>query len=157
MASQNRSWRPRRVASWLVPALVTGSIAGAGMGALLHLQLFILPLFGYFYGWPTVIGGAILHMVASLAFAGAFTYVVTATRVRRYVASSPRLVGFGVVYGVGLWLLAFGVGLPLLTQVTAAQSLSIPYLPVDGLVAHLVYGLLLGGTLAVAAKPVPRD
>lgn len=131
------------------PALVAGLVAGGGMGLLLHYQLFVLPLFGFFYGYPTVLGGAVVHAIASLVFALLFAAVVSHTSVTDRVQTVLELVGAGLVYGIGLWVVAFGIGLPVLTRITAARGLPFPYLPLDGLVAHLVFGFLLGLTFAL--------
>lgn len=135
--------------------LVAGVVAGAGMGLLLHYQLFILRLFGLLYGQPTVASGVLVHAAASLAFAFLFAGAVTSPALRDVATHPTRITVFGVAYGVGLWAVVFGVALPLLTRTTPASALPLPYLPLDGLVAHLVYGLLLGGTFAVLWEPPP--
>lgn len=127
-----------------------GLVAGVAMGALLHFQLYILYLFGALWGQPTLEGGLLLHGVASVAFAGVFVRALGRPPVARYAAGLSRLLGLGALYGVVLWVVVGGVVLPLLTMVTPPATLDIPYLPVDSLVAHLVYGLLLGGGVAVA-------
>lgn len=133
--------------------LVAGVVAGAGAGLLFHYQLFILPLFGLLYGQPTVAGGTLLHVVVSIGFAAVFTGAVTRTGLRTVATGPGRIAAMGLAYGAGLWIIAFGILLPLLTRVTPAQVISIPYLPLDGLVAHVVFGLLLGGTFAVLWEP----
>lgn len=140
---------------WLT-GILAGGIAGVGMGLLLHFQLFIFPLFGSLYGQPGVVGGAVLHLVASLVFGVIFAVLVGRTRLRKAVDSTPGVVLTAIAYALVLWISVGAILLPLITVVTPPRALPLPYLTIDWIIPHLVYGFLLGATFALAT-PAEND
>lgn len=136
--------------------ILSGGIAGVGMGLLLHFQLFMFPLFGSLYGRPGVVGGAALHLVASVLFGVIFAVIVRRTRLRKPVDSRSGVVLVAVAYALGLWVSLGAILLPLITVVTPPRPLPLPYLSIDWMIPHLVYGVLLGVTFVVAT-PAEND
>lgn len=141
-ASENRG------IAWL-DAVLGGVIAGLAAGALFHYQLFLLPLLGALVGHGSVVWGLAVHLAASVVFAVAFVALLARPTAGRAVDTRTRVVLAGVGYGVVLFVAAFGVGLPLATTVTPVRALPVPYLLLDALGAHLLYGLGLGVVVAV--------
>lgn len=133
---------------WL-PVVASAILAGLVAGLLFHYQLFILQLFGSLVGLGTIEGGAAVHAVVSLLLASLFGRAVTMPRIRRRLSSGWRLVLGGMAYGVVLFLLLFGIALPLVTTISPLRALPVPYWPLDGLLIHVLFGVVLGGTFAV--------
>lgn len=131
--------------SWSA-AVIAGVVAGTGAGIVFHYQLFILQLFGALYGWPTSLGGAALHAVASIAFGLGFAALLTCPPFRGRVDGRNTVIGLGLGYGGLLWGVVGGTVLPLLTRIGPPRALPLPYLTLDLFVAHLLYGGLLGVT-----------
>lgn len=140
-----------------VSIIVSTLVAGTVLGLLFHVQLFILPFFGSLIGIPTATGGVIVHSVGSVFFIALFAGLLTRTRVRRVVTNPWRVIGAGLVYGVVLFIGVFGLVLPILAFVRPVRTLSIPYLPIDALLLHLVFGLLLGLSFAFTWKVNVED
>lgn len=136
--------------------ILSGGIAGVGMGLLLHFQLFMFPLFGSLYGRPGIVGGAALHLVASLVFGVTFAVLVGRTRLRKTVDTPSGVVFSAIAYALVLWISVGAILLPLITVVTPPRALPLPYLSIDWIIPHLVYGVLLGATF-VLATPAEND
>lgn len=132
----------------VLPIVLSTIVAGTALGVLFHFQLFILPFFGSLLGLPSIIGGAILHVIGSLLFITVFGLLLSHARVDRVVHNRWRVAGAGIIYGLVLFVGVFGLLLPILTRIRPVSPLAIPYLPIDALILHLVFGFLLGLTFA---------
>lgn len=119
------------------------------VGGLFHFQLFILPLFGALIGIPSLVGGVIAHGIGTVFFITVFGGLLVQTSVGQQVTNSRRLIGAGLAYGAALFMVAFGVFLPLVTRIRPVRPLPIPYLPLDAFVVHLIFGLLVGLSFAI--------
>ncbi|QWC18367.1 complement resistance protein TraT [Halorubrum sp. 2020YC2] len=149
-ASAARRWRA---------GAVGGLVAGAAMGAVLHLGLGLMPTIGALVGTETVLAGWAVHLFNSTLFGGLFVAVFD----RPFFADLRGDVGgclsLGVVHSAALGMLTGGLLLPAAIAIEGATSLPVPTLPVPGLtasfefgaviaVAHLLYGLVLGRVFA---------
>jgi hypothetical protein len=134
-----------------------GIIGGIGMGIIFHLGANVMPFIGSVYGWPTVIGGWVVHLANSVLFALVFTLLVTRPFVREQMTTLSGCVIAGVFYAAAVGLVNTGVVLPIAMNTLDVQSLPEPVFPVPDAVgavivitsigvAHMVYGLLLGAT-----------
>lgn len=139
-----------------VAGALAGLAAGIAMGVILHAGANIMDGVGALYGWPTVIGGWIAHLLNSVLFAVVFVWLISRPRVRSYAETLAGTVGLGIGYGTVLGLVTGGVLLPLWLGAAGASTLPVPLLPIPGVVedivvalsiaiAHLVYGAILGG------------
>lgn len=134
-----------------------GLVGGVGMGLILHAGANIMPFIGALYGWPTVLGGWIAHLVNSVVIGLVFTLIVTRRLVRQQMTSVSESVVAGVVYVGAVGLVTGGVMLPIAMNAIGADSFPEPLFPLPGVlggmlivlsvaVAHVVYGVLLGAT-----------
>jgi hypothetical protein len=137
---------------WL-PILVATVFAGSATALLFHYQLFALQLLGAMVGLETPVGGAAVVAAGTAVFVTVFGLLVSRPGVAPAVATGWRLGFVGLVYGSLLFVSAFAIALPLLTQATPVRPLPLPYLPVDAFLVHLVFGLLVGGTFAWLWRP----
>jgi uncharacterized membrane protein YagU involved in acid resistance len=89
--------------------------------------------------------GWIVHLVVASVFGVGYAVLATETR---FVDRSPSLqwdVALGLGYGFVVWLVAMAIVMPLwLDAVGAAVSLPVPWLDPMVMMAHLVYGLVVG-------------
>ena len=164
-----------RVASLLqfrwVAGAASGLVAGIGMGVVFHAGANLMPFIGALYGWPTVVGGWVVHLVNSAVAGLVFAVIVSRPVLREQTTSAAESVAAGVVYAAAIGLVSTGILLPISMNALGVQSFPEPLVPLPGMlgtflvivsvgVAHLVYGLLLGGTYALsrerlAAETVP--
>lgn len=147
--------------------VAAGLVAGVAMGLVLHLGANAMALVGALYGWPTVTGGWVVHMVNSVLIALLFTVVVSRPAVAERVEARWQYVVGGVVYATAVGLVTAGVMLPVTMNLRGTRTLPEPILPVTGglgiaivvtsvAVAHVVYGVVLGavyGTVALERRP----
>jgi len=137
-----------------------GLVGGIGMGLILHLGANMMPLVGALYGWPTVIGGWLGHVVNSVLIGLLFTLLVSRPVVRQQMTTMFGCVVSGIVYAAAVGLVTTGVMLPISMNILGRRTIPDPILPLPGIiggalvvlsvgVAHLVYGLLLGATYGV--------
>ncbi|MBV0900667.1 hypothetical protein [Haloarcula salina] len=137
----------------------SGLVAGVGMGVVFHAGANLMPFVGALYGWPTVVGGWVVHLVNSVLAGLLFAFVVTRPVFHSQVESVGESVAAGVVFAAAIGLLSTGLLLPVSMSALGVQSFPEPLVPLPGMlgslivvasvgVAHLVYGLLLGWTYA---------
>ncbi|WP_198667997.1 hypothetical protein [Saliphagus sp. LR7] len=147
-----------------------GLVGGIGMGIVLHLGANMMPLIGTLYGWPTVLGGWLGHLINSVLLGLVFAALVSRWRIHDRISNVGEWAITGVLYAVAIGLVTGGIMLPITVNLMGTTDLPEPLLPVPGFVggllvafsagvAHLVYGLLLGTiygrvhTRAVARRP----
>lgn len=142
-----------------------GLIGGLGMGVILHAGANIMPFIGALYGWPSVLGGWVAHLVNSVLIGLVFTLLVSRPLVREQMRTIPGCAVAGVVYAAAVGLVTSGVMLPIAMNALGRQSLPEPLFPLPSVlggilivlsvaVAHVVYGVLLGVTYgAIHTRP----
>ncbi|WP_435186497.1 ATP-binding protein [Halobellus sp. EA9] len=131
--------------STLIGAIVAGLVGGVAMGAYFQLTAGVLPVIGSLYGIESPLVGWITHLFHSAIFGLLFAAGVAAPGLRRY-ASWPGGSGvLGLLWGVVLWLVAAGILMPLWLQLLGIPA-ALPNLSVIGLVAHAIWGTVMGIT-----------
>lgn len=93
-----------------------------------------------------------LHLVYSVVFGAIFVGAVVWTVPDRLREAAGAVVGLGVAYGLALWLVNVAVGWPLIQNLVGVGTHAVPHLHTGPLVVHVLYGLVLGGVVAVAAR-----
>lgn len=129
--------------------LEAGLIGGLVMGAMFTLLMppvienaipALVGLSGGAAGW-------VVHMSISGVFGVVFVAALTHPRLATVAESLGGVVGLGLAYGVLLWGVAAGVGMPLwLSAVGFPSPPPLPNLGLMGLLTHLVFGLILGAS-----------
>ncbi|GCF12783.1 hypothetical protein Harman_07180 [Haloarcula mannanilytica] len=139
---------------WIAGA-ASGLVAGIGMGIVFHAGANLMPFIGALYGWPTVVGGWVVHLLNSVLAGLLFAFVVTRPVFHGQIESVGESVAAGVVFAAAIGLLSTGLLLPVSMSALGVQSFPEPLVPLPGMlgslvvvasvgVAHLAYGLLLG-------------
>lgn len=134
-----------------------GLVGGVGMGIVLHAGANVMPFVGALYGWPTVTGGWVAHLVHSVLIGLVFALIVSRPVIREQMTTVSEFVVAGIVYAAAVGLVTSGVMLPVAMNLLGTISLPESLLPLPGVVggvlvvlsvgvAHLVYGVLLGAT-----------
>lgn len=147
--------------------LAAGLVGGVGMGLVLFLGPDVFEILGALLGSSTVAAGWFVHLALSIAFGIAFAVVVSRPAAAQFLESFESFVLAGVAFGTALGLLAGGLILPAAVAQAGVATLPLPFLPLPGLAAellgaavfavgHLVYGLLVGATVATISGAVPR-
>ncbi|WP_225307798.1 MULTISPECIES: hypothetical protein [unclassified Haloarcula] len=147
---------------------MSGLVAGIGMGIVFHAGANLMPFVGALYGWPTVVGGWVVHLVNSAVAGLVFAVIVSRPILREQTASVAESVAAGVVYAAAIGLVSTGLLLPLSMNMLGVQSFPEPLVPLPGMlgsflvilsvgVAHLVYGLLLGSTYALSRERLAME
>lgn len=134
-----------------------GFVGGVAMGIVLHWGANIMPFIGALYGWPTVLGGWIAHLVNSLILGLLFAVIISQRGLHPESATITDFVTYGVVYAAAIGLVVVGVVLPITVNLLGVGALPEPNVPLPGAlgallvpfsvgVAHMLYGALLGVT-----------
>lgn len=134
-------------------------VAGVAMGVYLQASTGLLPVIGSLYGIDSEIVGWITHLFHSVVFGVLFAAAVSRPHLARYDGYAARSV-LGIGWGVILWLVAAGVVMPVWLHVVGVEAL-LPNLTRPGLVAHILWGGILGfgyaaGTAATGAREPMR-
>lgn len=144
----------------LLAGAVGGLTAGAAMGLVLHFLLDMMPVVAALIGGESVAVGWIVHLFNSTVFGLLFVPLARSGPGREMTETLGGCFSLGVTHGALLGLLTGGLLLPLSLQVLGTSALPVPLLPVPGAVpdfefalllavAHLLYGLVLGGAYGV--------
>lgn len=151
--------------------LLSGSIAGVAMGAILHFGANAMPFIGSLYGGATVAGGWLAHLLNSAILGVIFAYVVTRPVLRKRLTGIDDFVVTGIVYATVVGLVTVGVLLPIAIRTMGVQDLpaTITGAP-EGVgtmllaasvgIAHVAYGIVLGVVferLEMKEIPVPSE
>ncbi|GAB3423547.1 hypothetical protein GCM10027435_29660 [Haloparvum alkalitolerans] len=145
--------------TWAAGGLA-GLAAGVGMGLVLHLALDLMPVIATLIGGDTTLAGWVVHLFNSTLFGLLFVGVFARPFFEELLVDLGGCVSLGVVHSAALGLLTGGLLLPVALALEGATSLPVPTLPFPGVdvglefavviaLAHLLYGVLLGGTYAV--------
>lgn len=122
-------------------SVVAGLVAGLTMGAAMSLTGFDVAVIGALYGIEDLAVALITHEFHSVVFALIFAGLL-ATLPRTYDELGPRL-GLGVAMGLGLWLFAAGVVMPLWLRLVGLDA-PLPNVTLPSLAGHVVWGLTVG-------------
>lgn len=138
-----------------VGAIVAGLVAGAVMGGMLvmRMPMVVEAAIPALYGLQGTTAGLAAHMVHSAAFGVVFAALVTFTPLSNHADGLPGGLAIGVVYGALIWVGAAVVLMPVwLGAVGFPGAPPVPNVNVGSLVAHVVFG----GVLGVLFTFVPR-
>lgn len=127
-------------------AALAGLVAGVGMGWFLQVVTGSLGVIGALYGVRAASVGWVAHLFHSLVFAVVF--VAARSRLPRATAGLASSVGLGLGYGVLLWVVAAGAVMRLWLA-SLGVTPPVPPLSLPGLLAHLVWGALVGAVVAL--------
>jgi len=127
-------------------------LAGLAMGAFLQATAEILPVVGTLYGVQSRVVGWVTHLFHSVVFGLLFAAACARPRLRDLASSLRGKAALGVGWGVALWLVAAGLIMPV-WLIAVDQPATLPDLSPIGLLAHLLWGGLLGGLYAVLPAP----
>jgi len=139
--------------------VVSGLVAGAVMGVVLHGALGLMPTIGALIGAETVVSGWAVHLFNSALFGGLFVAVFDRPFFDDLRLDVGGCLSLGVVHSALLGVITGGLLLPAALAIEGATALPVPTLPVPGLtasfefgaviaVAHLLYGIVLGRVFA---------
>lgn len=126
----------------LLHAGIAGTIAGVAMGAIYTLSTGLLPVIGALYGVEDPIVGWITHLFHSIVFGLVFAAGIDHVSRARSGMSRASSTILGGLWGITLWLVAAGVVMPVWLRALGIEA-AIPNLDQTGLVAHLVWGLVM--------------
>lgn len=158
-------WRSALERPWGA-GVAGGIVGGLGMGVVLHAGANMMPFIGTLYGWPTVVGGWVAHLVNSVLIGLLFVVLASPPLFREEMATVSGAVVAGVLYSAAVGLVTTGIMLPVAMSLRGAEALPRSLFPLPGVaggvlavvsvgVAHLVYGVLLGATYAVVHDRAP--
>lgn len=136
----------------LAPTRVGAGIAGGLVGGvafgLLMQATGIIPMVAMLVGSSSPLVGWLVHLAISAAIGASFAVLFG-----RYATSASRSVAVGVGYGAFWWVLG---GLLLMPVRLGMEPFVLSTTAWQSLIGHLLYGLLLGLTYAIALARLPR-
>lgn len=121
---------------------LSGLVAGVVMGAYMHVTTGVVPVIGALYGTKSLLVGVLTHEFHSLVF-GLIYAGILAVLPRWWQAAGPGKVGVGAAWGTVLWLVASGFVMPIWLNLVEIAA-PIPNLTLNSLLAHLLWGSVLG-------------
>jgi hypothetical protein len=128
--------------AWAAGA-VGGAVAGVAMGVVLHIVMDLMPMVAALYGLEGVVGGWVAHLFHSVVFALVFVGATSLPRLGAF-GRFPASVPAGVAYGVGVWLFGSVYAMPLWLSSIGMDAPATPNVAPMSLLAHLLYGAVLG-------------
>lgn len=130
---------PARLGTTALAALVAGLV----MSVYMHFSIGAIPVIGALYGTESVFVGLLTHefhsLVFGLIYAGIFVVLPT-----WWETDWRGQMSIGVAWGVMLWLGASGIIMPIWLNLVGIAT-PVPTLDPHSLVAHTLWGLVLGG------------
>jgi signal transduction histidine kinase len=131
----------------LVVTVGAALLAGAVMGLATEVLGGAVPVIGALYGVQDAAVGWLTHEFHSVVFGFVFAGLLRALpgRVR---ASLRATVGLGVAWGLVLWAVAGGVVMPVWLNLVGIPA-PVPNVAMTPLVTHVVWGVVLGVSVAV--------
>ncbi len=124
-------------------AIGGGLIAGVVMGILSETLTGLLPVIGSLYGVADPIVGWVTHLFHSVVFALLFAAGYVHLRGGHSGRSTVSGILVGAGWGVGLWLVAAGIVMPVWLRLLGVPT-AVPNLTAIGLFTHVVWGVVLG-------------
>ena len=169
MAYQTVRWSknfPRERSVAASAGAIAGLISGAAMGLLAMIysasigEGFTFPLkeiAATFLGVEAIIGGAgtiilgaLIHFAVSAAWGAIFGMVLPRDRdTLRTAADDTAAYGWGLAFGVGVWLVMTFIALPVFNQVMSDR---VALYSGMWFINHLLFGVVLGTTPAIARR-----
>lgn len=130
---------------------VSALVAGVVMGTISQAVFGSFSIVGALYGVANVGVGWLLHIFHSLIFGILFAVAVAYSNPANALRRPGVMVALGVAYGVFLWLFAAGVVMPLWLNAVGVPS-TVPMLSLPSLLAHVAWGVVLGGAFAIGIE-----
>ena len=149
-ASTGRVTRTRSGITSLAITFVASLVAGVFYGIATEALGGSVSGIGVFYGTAGPIVGWLTHEFHSVVFGFVFLSLLALVP-DRYRGSVLSYLAVGLGWGLFLWLFAAGFVAPIWLQLIGIPA-SLPNLTVTFLVAHVVWGLALGGATAVGHR-----
>jgi len=131
-----------------VDGTAAGIVAGLAMGVFLSaltpetLERSIPSLVGLTGG----VAGWVVHVSVAAVFGVGFATVIVWRPETVRGGTFGQVVAVAVAYAVVVWFVAFGLVMPAWLGLLDGAGVAMPNLTAMGLVAHVVYGLVLGAT-----------
>jgi uncharacterized membrane protein YagU involved in acid resistance len=141
--------------TWIA-AHAAGGAAGVVMGLFLQFPMDLMPAVAALYGYESVAAGWVAHLFHSLVFAVIFAGVASLPVLKKYASGFPTSVLVGVVFGVGVWVFGGVVAMPLWLASIGMDAPTVPNVVPMSLLAHTVYGGVLGVVYPLAVGVLTR-
>lgn len=113
------------------------------MGLYAHFTMGAVLVIGALYGLENVFVGTLTHEFHSVVFELMYAGLLSVVPDRHAHTWSGR-VGLGMLWGIALWFVAGGLIMPIWLNLVGIPK-PVPTLQGHSLVAHLLWGLSLGG------------
>ncbi|MDG5778776.1 histidine kinase [Haloarculaceae archaeon H-GB2-1] len=133
------------------PAWQSGVIGGLAGGLVMGILFSVMMPAVIENAIPALVGlsggiaGWFVHMSISAVFGVGFAALVTRSEIPARWRSYRGMVSLGLVYGIGLWVIAAGIVMPVwLGAVGFPNPPPLPNLTLPSLLLHLVFGAILG-------------
>ncbi|AGN00055.1 histidine kinase [Salinarchaeum sp. Harcht-Bsk1] len=121
--------------------------AGIVMGLFVDQVAGLMPVVGSLYGVSSPVLGWVAHIFHSVLFGILFAAGCMLPRIREVAASQRGLFALGIGWGLLLWVFAAGIVMPI-WLLAVGTSATIPHFSAIDLVAHVLWGAILGGLYA---------
>lgn len=142
------------MAIWSMTAIaLTGTGFWTPINLIAHTAFPSAPLGGTFSA-PALVIGLVIHFAVAIGFGVVFAALMTPARGRRPTTATSA--GFGLVYGLVIWLVMHFAVWPA-ADVVAASAFSLWVFAVGHLIYGLSLGLLVGSVTRTVGPAEPRS
>jgi hypothetical protein len=132
-----------------------GGVAGVLFAAVVPAQD-MMPMVAALYGAEGVIWGWVFHLLHSLAFGVAFGVLVSLPPLARAGRDLISAAILGGLFGIAVWVIFAAFVMPAWIGAVTEMDPPVPDWNRLSLVAHVVYGVALGGLLPAFAHAQQR-
>jgi two-component system OmpR family sensor kinase len=136
----------------LLGGAVGGLLAGVLMGLLMHYRMGIMEVVGGLYTVESATAGWIFHLLHAVLFGVFFAIGLQWQPFGKYDFGPVAIASLGIAWGVGLWMVAAGVIMPVWLDAMALPAPDLPNWASDSGIGHLVYGGTLGVVVAIVDR-----
>lgn len=140
--------QPGYWANWAIASI----LAAIAMGLVMQYVMGAMGAVGALYTVDSVGAGWFFHVWHSLVFAAIFGGLYVHRRIAPFRTRILSSIALGIGWGVGLWLVAASIVMPLWLSVMGAGAPSPPAVDPWSGIAHVLWGGLLGGIGAALHK-----
>ena len=135
--------------------LGAGALAGVAMGTVLHSAMDLMPAVAALYGYESVAAGWVAHLFHSVVFGVVFVGAVSLSALEDHAGRFPTSVLVGIVFGVAVWVFGSVFAMPLWLSSIGTEAPAVPNVAPASLLAHILYGAVLGVAYPVLTKIFP--
>jgi len=144
-----------RSSTWVRTALI-GIVGGILFGLIIQFWMEDMIVVGMLYGVRTTVGGWVAHLFHSVVGSFIFAGIINRTPFRDHMKNTKRTAGFGLIYGLILWIILMKIIIPAWLNMTPVGG-GTPLIDTRSrfpasFIGFLAYGLVVSASVQLSAS-----